>query len=131
MKQSDIFTIIIVASVGTLAAYFGVNALLGDPNTKWVTFSTIGDVTSTVLDPDSELFNPDSVNPTVEVYVGDCEDIDQNGILSKDELINCGKITREEAEQIEEQYCADGTAVIDITTCPENQVKIEDNIGTE
>ncbi len=125
MKQSDIFTIIIVATIGTLGAYFGVNAFLGDPNMKFVTYKTIDEITATVESPDSELFNPDAINPTVEVYVGDCEDIDQNGILSTEEMIACGKISQDEIQQIEQQYCQDGTSVLDISQCPENKQQDE------
>lgn len=127
MKQSDVFTILIVAVVGTIAAYFGVNALLGDPNKQSVSFNTIDDITATLSAPDSELFNPDAINPTVEVYVGDCEDVDQNGILSTEEMIACGKITEEDVEKTEVKYCADGTSVLDASTCPENKEKNSSN----
>lgn len=127
MKQSDVFTILIVAAVGTIAAYFGVNALLGDPNKQSVSFNTIDDITATLSAPDSELFNPDAINPTVEVYVGDCEDVDQNGILSTEEMIACGKITEEDVEKTEVKYCADGTSVLDTSTCPENKEKNNSN----
>ena len=91
MRQSDIFTVIIVATVGTIVAAILCNLLLGDPNDKSVTFKTISVVQPTLAQPDPEVFNPDAINPTVEVYVGDCEDVDQNGELSEAELIACGR----------------------------------------
>lgn len=121
MKQSDVFSIIIIATVGTLAAYFAVNSFLGDPNMQSVRFKTIESISSSLADPDPELFNSSAINPTVEVYVGDCEDVDRNGILSKEELIACGEITEEEAEEVETFTCLDGTEVLDVSTCPENQ----------
>ena len=121
MRQSDIFSIIIIATVGTLAAYFAVNSLLGDPNLQSVQFKTIEGISSDLEDPDSELFNSGAINPTVEVYVGDCEDVDQNGILSKEELIACGKITEGDVDKTEFYYCPDGTAVLDMTLCPDNR----------
>lgn len=117
MKQSDIFSIIIIATVGTLLSYFFVNSLLGSPDLEVVNIKTIQEISPSILNPDPELFNPDAINPTVEVFVGECEDIDQNGILSRDELIACGKITEE--QQIDNEFivCSDGTAVTDISLC--------------
>lgn len=91
MKQSDIFSVIIIAVVGTLIAFFVTNSLLGDPDLQYVTFKTMNDISPTLIDPDIEVFNPDAINPTVEVYVGDCEDVDKNGILSPEEMAACEK----------------------------------------
>ncbi len=91
MKQSDIFTVIIVATVGTIVAAILCNMLLGDPNDKSVTFNRVAVVESSLAIPDPEVFNPDAVNPTVEVYVGDCVDQDQDGQLSETELKACGR----------------------------------------
>lgn len=92
MRKSDIFLIIIVASVGTLAAFFLFNILLGNPDDKYVSFKTIETIEASVTQPDPDVFNVSAINPTVEVYVGNCEDIDQNGRLDKAELIACGRI---------------------------------------
>ena len=89
MKQSDIFTIVIIALVGTLAAFFGVSSFLGDPDKATAEIVTVQDVSASLTEPDSELFNSYAINPTVEVYVGNCEDVDHNGILSQAELIQC------------------------------------------
>ena len=118
MKQSDIFSIIIIATAGTLFSYFLVNSFLGDPNLEVVNIKTIQEISPAIDSPDSELFNPEAINPTVEVFVGECEDIDQNGILSRDELIACGKVTEDEPEDKSElKFCPDGTAVTDLTLC--------------
>ncbi len=121
MKQSDIFSVIIVASIGILAAYFSVNAILGDPNLRAVSFKTIEEISPSLETPDSELFNLNAINPTVEVYVGDCEDSDRNGILSRDEMIACGKLNADTAPKNEMVKCVDGTPVIDAKECPENK----------
>ena len=95
MKQSDIFTLILIAGIGTLAAFFLCNAIMGDPNLATAEFKALtNEISSELVAPDPEIFNGSAINPTVEVYVGDCEDIDQNGILDMAELIACG---REEA----------------------------------
>lgn len=90
MKQSDIFTLILIAGIGTLVAFFVCQALLGDPSTASVKFKTVNrTVSNELVNPDPEIFNSLSINPTIEVYVGDCEDIDQNGILDDVELEVC------------------------------------------
>lgn len=95
MKQSDIFTLILIAGIGTLAAFFLCNAIMGDPDLATTEFKALSSVIDNKLvAPDPEIFNGNAINPTVEVYVGDCEDIDQNGILDMAELVACG---REEA----------------------------------
>ncbi|MDO4967432.1 MAG: hypothetical protein Q4E70_01545 [Candidatus Saccharibacteria bacterium] len=118
MKQSDIFSIIIIATVGTIAAYFAVNSFLGDPNLRSVQIKTLEDISSSLSAPDPELFNSSAINPTVEVYVGDCEDVDQNGILSREELVACGK---EEAQDEDDDstilYCPDGTITTNLSLC--------------
>lgn len=99
MKQSDIFTLIIIASVGILASYFGVRLMLGDPDEAYVQYKTIQAITPELVEPDPELFNQSAINPTVEVYVGKCVDADQNGILSQAELIQCGSTSAAGTEQ--------------------------------
>lgn len=91
MKQSDIFTVLIVATIGTIVAAIMCNMLLGDPNDKSVTFNTVAVVESSLASPNPEVFNPDAVNPTVEVYVGECIDQDQDGQLNEAELKACGR----------------------------------------
>ena len=95
MKQSDIFTLVLIAGIGTLAAFFLCNAIMGDPDLATTEFKTLSSVIDNKLvAPDPEIFNGNAINPTIEVYVGSCEDIDQNGLLDMAELVACG---REEA----------------------------------
>lgn len=92
MKQSDIFTLILIAGIGTLAAFFACNAILGDPDEAKVEYKTVSEVLqSDLAQPRSDVFNALAINPTIEVYVGNCEDIDQNGILDMAELVACGR----------------------------------------
>lgn len=105
MKQSDIFTIIIIASIGMVAAFFASNALLGNPDELSMKHKTITPISTEIVEPDPETFNLDAINPTVEVYVGQCEDVDQNGILDRAELVACGKATPKET--VEDQKKAE------------------------
>ena len=91
MKQSDIFTIIAVALVGVIVSTLLFNMILGNPDEKSVSFKTVEVVMAELDNPDPEVFNPEAINPTVEVYVGDCVDQDQNGVLDEAELIACGR----------------------------------------
>lgn len=97
MKQSDIFSLVLIAGIGTLAAFLICNAIMGDPDKASVEFKALSHVVKSELaEPDPEVFNSYAINPTVEVYVGECEDIDRNGILDTAELIVCGKAQPEE-----------------------------------
>lgn len=92
MKQSDIFTLILIAGIGTLAAFFVCQTLLGDPSEAKVEYKTIRNTISSDLTmPEPEIFNSTAINPTIEVYVGDCEDQNHNGILEQEELEACEK----------------------------------------
>ena len=99
MRQSDIITIILVASIGVIATFFGVNALLGNPDEAYVKYKNIEPITAELANPDPEFFNSDAINPTVEVFVGGCEDKDQNGIIDQAELEACGGKAEETPEE--------------------------------
>lgn len=113
MKQSDIFSLILVAGIGTLAAFFLCNTLMGDPNLAKTEFKTLSSTISADLAiPDPEIFNSLAINPTIEVYVGNCEDIDQNGMLDMAELVACGRedapVTEDESEEGDEETLVEG-----------------------
>ncbi len=100
MRQSDIFTLVLIAGIGTLAAFFICNAIMGDPDLAQTKFTALSKtISSDLVKPDPEIFNSTAINPTIEVFVGNCEDIDQNGILDMGELAACGRV---EAPIIEE-----------------------------
>ena len=99
MRRSDIFTVTFVASVGVLLTFIACSFLLGDPDTRYLKHKTIGKITADLTSPDPEVFNVDAINPTVEVYVGSCEDVDRNGILDRAELVACGRATPETAAE--------------------------------
>lgn len=72
MKGSNIATIVLISIITTIAAAIMVNSLLGDPNDEFVTVDYMDVISEDVAQPDSEVFNNKAVNPTVEVYVGNC-----------------------------------------------------------
>lgn len=107
MRRSDIFTVTFVASVGVLLTFIACSFLLGDPDTRYLKHKTIGKITADLMSPDPEVFNVDAINPTVEVYVGSCEDVDRNGILDRAELVACGRATPETAAEEEKKEKAE------------------------
>lgn len=107
MRRSDIFTVTFVASVGVLLTFIACSFLLGDPDTRYLKHKTIGKITADLTSPDPEVFNVDAINPTVEVYVGSCEDVDRNGILDRAELVACGRATPEIAAEEEKKEKAE------------------------
>lgn len=106
MKQSDIITVVLIAAIGVVVSAFACNALLGNPDEASVSFKMVEMIESGLAQPDPEVFNTSAVNPTVEVYVGNCEDVDQNGTLDSAELLACGQ-TAEEAEDEEDAADSD------------------------
>ena len=103
MRRSDIFTVTFIASVGVLLTFIACSFLLGDPDTRYLKHKTIGKITADLTSPDPEVFTVDAINPTVEVYVGSCEDVDRNGILDRAELVACGRATPETAAEEEKK----------------------------
>lgn len=70
MKKTDIATIILIASVSVLVAYFVAKAVLGDTQNQSVKVKTAERITTNVTEPDSTVFNSNAINPTVEVIIG-------------------------------------------------------------
>lgn len=101
MKKSDIFSIILVASVGMFAAFLVGNAIFGDPNMEKTSFKIVEPISSEIIQPDPELFNREAINPTVEVEVGVCEDSNGNGILDLDERNKCLGVEAEDTKTVE------------------------------
>lgn len=70
--KTDLATSIIAAIIGTVAAYFICNLVL--PQAEDISFKTLDSTSAnyTLAQPDPEIFNYRAINPTVEVYVGQC-----------------------------------------------------------
>lgn len=76
--KTDLATSIGLTIVGAVIAYFVCNMFIGP--IEGVTIKTIQSKLDTSLDdPDPEVFNYRAINPTVEVYVGDCTEVDSDG----------------------------------------------------
>lgn len=76
--EKKLLTLIVVAVFGSVIAFVACNFLLGPIES--VTFRTVDSTVNTNLtDPDPEVFNYRALNPTVEVYVGECTEYDSYG----------------------------------------------------
>ncbi len=105
MKTSDYITVGFIAVFVTVLSYFAVNAILGDPEEWSVSFDSMREASGELVEPSKEIFNASAINPTVEVYVGTCEDTNQDGQLSEDEIRACGEDAMEtDVNQTETDY---------------------------
>lgn len=69
MKKTDIAMIILIATVSVLIAFFVTRGVLGTSATEAVKVKTIESISSTVVEPDTAIFNSDAINPAVEVQI--------------------------------------------------------------
>ena len=70
MKKNDIATIILIASISAVVAWFSANALIGSPKQNALKISTATTISSEVQSPDKRIFNAQAINPTVQRSIG-------------------------------------------------------------
>ncbi|MBQ8156178.1 hypothetical protein IJ101_00085 [Candidatus Saccharibacteria bacterium] len=88
--KTDLTTSILAAIFGFVIAFVLTNLLV--PGIDKFDFKTLQDAPdASLVEPSEDVFNYRSVNPTVEVYVGDEDDADgsQSTCISYDENGNC------------------------------------------
>ena len=86
--NKDLATAIGTAVIGVILSYFVCNLFI--PPIEDVTYKTVDTkVNSSVAEPNPEIFNYKALNPTVEVFVGTCDEYGENGecIDSAEEII--------------------------------------------
>lgn len=71
MKKSDIAMIVLISSLSVMIAFFVASSIpgLATPQ-KGEKIKTFDAITSTVDEPDEDVFNSNSINPTVETVIG-------------------------------------------------------------
>ena len=90
MKRNDIALTVAVAIIGVIISFVLCNFIFGDPDKEEITFTSLSStIEASVEEPNREIFNPSSINPTVEIYIGNCQDIDMDGELSDEEQTEC------------------------------------------
>ena len=131
MKKSDIISIVLVAMIGVFVSWFLINLLMGNPDEAKVSYKNIEVVDAGLAEPNSEVFNADAINPTIEVYVGDCEDVDQDGSLSQAELVACGRVdsldnnSEEDGQDAKDDNAKDDNAEVEVEIEEETDTKTE------
>ena len=76
--NTELISAIGAAIFGVLIAFFITNLFIGE--IEGVSFTTVeSDVSMDLADPDPEVFNYKALNPTVEVYVGNCAEYNAVG----------------------------------------------------
>ena len=94
MKQSDWGIMIAIGVISAAIAIWGSNMILGNPDDATYELKYIADpISSDVAEPSVDLFNINMINPTVDVYVGSCKDLDGDGQISNVELQACNEIS--------------------------------------
>lgn len=76
--KNDIALSVIASIIGAVIAYIVTNLFIGPiPDFSYKTIDE--NIGSQVAEPSEEIFNYKAINPTVEVYVGDCDERDEFG----------------------------------------------------
>lgn len=70
MKRTDVASLIFIASLSVLIAYFVAGAVIGKPTSESVKVKTIAPISAEIEEPDPSIFNKDAINPTVEITIG-------------------------------------------------------------
>lgn len=115
--KNDLATSIIAAVVGVVAAYFICNFLL--PAGDTVSFSTVDEtVTADLATPNPEIFNYKALNPTVEVYIGNCTNRNQYGecVDESSEQIEEGIIVEEGTTEVNSESTSSTNSASNNTT---------------
>lgn len=71
MKQKDVALIILVGFVSAVLSYFVSNALFASPKDRQEEVEVVEPITTDFPTPDKKYFNPESINPTQLIQIGD------------------------------------------------------------
>lgn len=69
MKKTELATIVLIALISILVAYFVTQSVLGGASNESVKVKSIDRIESTFQDPSTTIFNAQAINPTVEVKI--------------------------------------------------------------
>ncbi len=84
--KKELVSSFLVAVFGVIVAYIATNIFMTEP--EEVTYKTVdaSSLSADLAEPDDKIFNYLALNPTVEVYIGDCEEYDLDGGCSTESL---------------------------------------------
>lgn len=69
MKKTDIAMLVLIASISVIIAFFVAKAIFGDVYTGTAKIKTIDKIESSIVEPSTEIFNKDAINPSVQVQI--------------------------------------------------------------
>lgn len=100
--KSDITASVGAAVMGVLMAFFSCKLFMGP--IKDVKFKTVERVVETKLtEPDKDAFNFRALDPTVEVFVGRCKEVDEEGNCLSEEEVEKRRLEEEEKKEEEKK----------------------------
>lgn len=70
IKKNDIALIILIVSISLVIVYFGLKALLGEPQSHPAKAEVVEPVSSVLTSPSPSIFNGNAINPTVDIQIG-------------------------------------------------------------
>ena len=71
MKQKDIILIVVVIFISGVVSFFVTNMIFSSKVDKKTQVEVVEAISSKFTEPDKRYFNPNSINPTVPVKIGD------------------------------------------------------------
>ncbi len=72
MKKSDLGIVVLIGGFSILVAFILANMIFGDPSANSVKLEYLDVISGNISQPDPELFNATAINPTVEIFIGNC-----------------------------------------------------------
>ena len=70
MKQTDVAMIVLIVIISLMFSFFVGNALFGGESARSTEVEVVEPITSDFPDPDTAVFNKESVNPTQTITIG-------------------------------------------------------------
>ena len=67
MKKNDIASLVLIAAISGVIAYFAANAVVGQPKNNPVQVEKVTPIQPNFPTPDSRVFNDKAIDPTVEI----------------------------------------------------------------
>lgn len=69
MKKTDIAMIILIASVSVIISFFVAQSIFGNVYKGTAKVKTIEKIDSTIVEPSTDIFNKNAINPAVQVQI--------------------------------------------------------------
>ena len=73
MKRNDIIIIAMIAVGSAILTYVVSTTLLSEQTQQTTEVPTVQKITSTVVEPDPEIFNTNAINPSVQINIDETQ----------------------------------------------------------